>query len=133
MTVLPCSHNKITTTSPPSLPHLVGVGELVIAATNQQVDGAVGEDVLGLQELPGVTLMEEIIDPVSVHSDSPGRGPGLGHLLGDPDVVVNVLQLLQRHLLVTEGSGQDTENRMMNPLISPARTPACYTSSVPQP
>ena len=88
--------------------NLVGVRELVIAAADQKVDLAVREDVLGLQELPGVALVEEVVYPVSVHSDPAGRSPCLGHLLGDLDVVVHTGQLLHRHLLVTERGGQDT-------------------------
>ena len=86
----------------------MGVGQLVIAAPHQEVDGAVGEDVLCLEELPGVALVEEVVYPVSVHSDPPGGSPCLGHLLGDLDVVVHTGQLLHRHLLVTERGGQDT-------------------------
>ena len=87
----------------------MGVGQLVIAAPHQEVDGAVGEDVLCLEELPGVALMEEIVDAISVHPDPPWRSPGLGHLFRDPDAVVNIVQLRQGHLLVTERRGQDTE------------------------
>ena len=48
--------------------------ELVVAAADQEVDLAVGEDVLGLQQLAGVALVKEIVNAISVDPDSPG-GP----------------------------------------------------------
>ena len=84
------------------------MSELVVAAPDQEVDLTVGEDVLGLEELPGVALVEEVIYPVSVYTNSPWGRPSLGHLLRDLDAVVNTLQLLHGHLLVAERSGQNT-------------------------
>ena len=59
--------------------------ELVVAAADQEVDLAVGEDVLGLQQLAGVALVEEIVDAISVHPHAPRGRPGISHLLGDPE------------------------------------------------
>ena len=59
--------------------------ELVVAAADQEVDLAVWEDVLGLQQLAGVALVEEIVDAVSVHPHAPRGRPGISHLLGDPE------------------------------------------------
>ena len=83
-------------------------GELVATAADEEVHLALGEDGLALHQLPRVALVEEVVYPVSVHSDPAGRSACLGHLLGDLDVVVHTGQLLHRHLLVTERGGQDT-------------------------
>ena len=44
-------------------------GELVVAAADQKVNLALGEDGLALQKLAGVAGMEHVVDAVGVYAD----------------------------------------------------------------
>ena len=101
--------------------------ELVVAAADQEVDLAVGEDVLGLQQLAGVALVEEIVDAISVHPHAPRGGPASAislvilkliliprtnrHLITEQSVrlldgIVHGVPLLHGELVRAEGRGE---------------------------
>ena len=84
------------------VPHLQGPGELVIAAAHQEVDLAVGEDVLGLEQLAGVALVEEIVNTIGVDPDPPGNLAPVRHLPGDPGGVVHCPPLPRRLLVCAQ-------------------------------
>ncbi len=49
-------------------------GQLVVAAPDQEVHVALGEDELALHQLPGVARVEQVVDAVGVHADLPRGG-----------------------------------------------------------
>ena len=82
------------------------MSQLVVTAAYQQIHITVGEDILGLQQLAGVALVKEIIDTISIDTDSPGSLALLRHLLGDLDRVVHPLPLPHRQGVCAEGGRQ---------------------------
>ena len=74
----------------------------VIAAANKEIHFTVREDGLGLHELLGVALMEEIVDAVSIHSYFSGSISSVSHVECDLGSVVACFTLDVGQLFVVE-------------------------------
>jgi hypothetical protein len=72
-------------------PALERVCDFIVAGTNNKIDLRVGENVLGLHHLSGVSLVEEVVNAVGVDADLAGASAVAGHVEGDSVCVVACL------------------------------------------
>jgi len=82
-------------------------GKLAIAATDEQINSTLGENVLALHELSGMTGVKEVIDAVGVDADRSGRGAIFCHVQGDALGVITSLKGFNGLLVCVKRSRAD--------------------------
>lgn len=87
-----------------SIQQCVTVTPLIMLAVTSDDEIDVGKHVLGLHELAGVSLVEQVVDAVCVDADGPRHLAGLGLLVGDALRVVTSSSLRVGVSLVRERS-----------------------------